>query len=216
MRIVVAVAVLAISGLLAATLVRMAPGFGMDERMLDARLNAASLQSIQRQGAEQSNILRYYWQYLRQLSHGEFGVSLSSGRPVRDLLGERLGLSLRSTLAGLGLAWVLALAAVTALELSHCRFNEAVAGILAKTLEEFQVPAAEKDEVLAAFAAHKGEVTVAPRDLGEAPAALRRRQGQAASSPAHRRRTRRFLRRPSVRLRRRSVRRVSNARAWCR
>lgn len=134
MRIVVAVAVLAISGLLAATLVRMAPGFGMDERMLDARLNAASLQSIQRQGAEQSNILRYYWQYLRQLSHGEFGVSLSSGRPVRDLLGERLGLSLRSTLAGLGLAWVLALAAVTALELSHCRFNEAVAGILAGTI----------------------------------------------------------------------------------
>ena len=37
-RIAVALAVLLISGLLAATLVRMAPGFGMDERMLDARL----------------------------------------------------------------------------------------------------------------------------------------------------------------------------------
>lgn len=36
---------------------------------------------------------------------------------------------------------------------------DAVAGILAGTLDEFQVPAAEKAEVLAAFAAHKGEVT---------------------------------------------------------
>ena len=41
-------------------------------------------------------------------------------------------------------------------------FDE-VAGILAKTLDEFQVPAAEKDEVLAAFAAHKGEVTEGSR-----------------------------------------------------
>ena len=36
---------------------------------------------------------------------------------------------------------------------------DAVAGILARTLDEFQVPSAEKAEVLAAFAAHKGEVT---------------------------------------------------------
>jgi len=40
---------------------------------------------------------------------------------------------------------------------------DAVAGILAKTLDDFQVPAAEKDEVLAAFAAHKGEVTEGSR-----------------------------------------------------
>ena len=46
---------------------------------------------------------------------------------------------------------------------------DAVAGILAKTLDEFKVPAAEKDEVLAAFAAHKGEVTEGSRQ----PAAAR-------------------------------------------
>jgi hemoglobin len=40
---------------------------------------------------------------------------------------------------------------------------DAVAGILAKTLDDFKVPAAEKDEVLAAFAAHKGEVTEGSR-----------------------------------------------------
>jgi hemoglobin len=36
---------------------------------------------------------------------------------------------------------------------------DAVAGELARSLDSFKVPAREKDEVLAAFAAHKGEVT---------------------------------------------------------
>jgi hemoglobin len=40
---------------------------------------------------------------------------------------------------------------------------DAVAVILAKTLDDFQVPEAEKGEVLAAFAAHKGEVTEGSR-----------------------------------------------------
>ena len=36
---------------------------------------------------------------------------------------------------------------------------DAVAGVLSRTLDEFAVPQKEKDEVLGAFAAHKGEVT---------------------------------------------------------
>jgi hemoglobin len=40
---------------------------------------------------------------------------------------------------------------------------DAVAAILARTLDEFRVPAAEKGEVLAAFAEHKGEVTEGSR-----------------------------------------------------
>ena len=36
---------------------------------------------------------------------------------------------------------------------------DAVAGELARSLDVFKVPQREKDEVLAAFAAHKGEVT---------------------------------------------------------
>lgn len=35
---------------------------------------------------------------------------------------------------------------------------DAVAGVLSRTLDHFNVPAKEKGEVLAAFAAHKGEV----------------------------------------------------------
>jgi hemoglobin len=36
---------------------------------------------------------------------------------------------------------------------------DAVAAVLGRTLDEFQVPTTEKGEVLSAFAAHKGEVT---------------------------------------------------------
>jgi hemoglobin len=43
-------------------------------------------------------------------------------------------------------------------EISPDQFDE-VAAILGRTLDTFNVPAREKQEVLAAFAAHKGEVT---------------------------------------------------------
>ena len=52
-----------------------------------------------------------------------------------------------------------------ALEEAHRRLGikpeefDAVAGELARSLDHFGVPAREKGEVLAAFAAHKGEVT---------------------------------------------------------
>jgi hemoglobin len=51
------------------------------------------------------------------------------------------------------------------LEEAHRQFSitpdefDEVAAELARTLDAFQIPAQEKDEVLAAFAAHKGEVT---------------------------------------------------------
>ena len=133
-RLAVAAAVLLVCGLLAATLVRMAPGFGVDERMLDMRLSSGSLRAMERQGAAQSDILPYYWHYLRQLSHGDLGRSLSCGRPVRDLLSERLALSLGSAGAGLGLAWVLALGTVTMLELSQRAIGEGLASLVAGAL----------------------------------------------------------------------------------
>src|SRR5262245_3221152 len=44
------------------------------------------------------------------------------------------------------------------LHITPAEFDE-VAAVLARTLDEFQIPQREKDEVLAAFAAHKPEVT---------------------------------------------------------
>jgi hemoglobin len=49
------------------------------------------------------------------------------------------------------------------LKISPAEFDE-VAAELARTLDFFKAPAQEKDEVLAAFAAHKGEVTAGYSD----------------------------------------------------
>jgi hemoglobin len=54
-------------------------------------------------------------------------------------------------------------AAHEALRISPTEFD-AVAGVLSRSLDHFHVPAREKGEVLAAFAAHKGEVTKGWRD----------------------------------------------------
>jgi hemoglobin len=49
------------------------------------------------------------------------------------------------------------------LRISPAEFD-AVAGVLSRSLDHFKVPAREKGEVLAAFAAHKDEVTLGGRD----------------------------------------------------
>ena len=48
------------------------------------------------------------------------------------------------------------------LQIAPAEFDE-VAAELARTLDAFQIPQREKDEVLAAFAAHKPEVTEGSR-----------------------------------------------------
>jgi peptide/nickel transport system permease protein len=108
--------VLFLGGLLGSVLVRIAPGFGTDERMLDTRLSNASIQAVEHERAEGANIVSYYAQYLRGLLRGDLGNSVSLGRPVRELLAERAGISLRITGCGLALAWAAALVSVFFLE----------------------------------------------------------------------------------------------------
>jgi len=133
-RMVGALCIFLLSGLIAASLVRMAPGYGMDERSLDARLTNDSLHAIASQGTDSANVIAYYWNYLQRLSRGDLGNSLSLGRPVKELLAERLAVSVRSGLAGLVLAWVLALVAVTALELRRRNSSEAIASMVTGAL----------------------------------------------------------------------------------
>src|SRR5271167_820829 len=87
-----------LGGLLGATLVRLGPGFGVDERELDSRLNAASQQAIRAERAGDSNIASFYLHYLVGFVHGDLGFSRSLNRPVSQLLKERLP----RTLASLG------------------------------------------------------------------------------------------------------------------
>lgn len=102
-----------LGGLLGATLVRLGPGFGVDERELDSRLSAASQQAIRAERARDSNIGAFYFHYLAGLLRGDFGFSQSLNRPVAELLRERLPLTITSLAwgvpAGLFLGLTLAL-----------------------------------------------------------------------------------------------------------
>jgi peptide/nickel transport system permease protein len=134
MRAALLVLMLAVGGLLAASLVRWAPGFGMDERLLDARLDASSRQALEQQRAEGSDVLRYYQRYLRRLWHGDLGNSVGLGRPVRELLSERCWVSVQTGLAGVGLAWGAALVTVVVLKLAGAGSCETLASMAAGAL----------------------------------------------------------------------------------
>jgi peptide/nickel transport system permease protein len=93
--------VVLVGGLLSATLVRLAPGFDVDEQQLDARLSAESVAALRHARAQDRNIAGFYLHYLGRAVHGDLGESRTLNRPVRELLAERLPVTAR--LAGLGL-----------------------------------------------------------------------------------------------------------------
>jgi peptide/nickel transport system permease protein len=110
-----------LAAFLAAALVRLAPGFGMDERQLDPRLSHASIQAMQAENGGNTTFVLYFWRYLTGLCRGELGQSVSLGRPVRELIADRLGVTLESVAGGLALAWLTAVAAVLSLGLLRTR-----------------------------------------------------------------------------------------------
>jgi peptide/nickel transport system permease protein len=103
-----------IGGFLSATLVRLAPGFEVDEDQLDPHLSSESIQALRQSRQEQHNILHFYFQSLQRALKGDLGRSLSLGQPVTELLRQRLPLTLRLVAIGFFLSW----AAVLALALS--------------------------------------------------------------------------------------------------
>ena len=102
------VALVLLGGLLSATLVRMAPGFDVDERQLDPSLSAESQLALRQSRASEHNILSFYAGYLRGAIHGDLGTSHALGQPVQSLLRERWPVTLRVAGIGLLLAWILA------------------------------------------------------------------------------------------------------------
>jgi ABC-type dipeptide/oligopeptide/nickel transport system permease component len=94
-------AIVVVGGLLSATLVRLAPGFDVDEQQLDWRLNSDSVEALRQARSEDRNITAFYLHYLTRAVRGDFGQSRTLNRPVRELLAQRLPVTMR--LAGLGL-----------------------------------------------------------------------------------------------------------------
>ena len=94
--------------LLSATLVRFAPGYGVQERELDPRWSAQSVEALRQKQMLQEGLGSYYFHYLSALAHGDFGESDSLKRPVRELLRQRLPVTGNSVVRGLGVAWLVA------------------------------------------------------------------------------------------------------------
>jgi peptide/nickel transport system permease protein len=100
---------LLIGGLLAATLIRYAPGFDTDEQQMDSRLSSESIQALREQRAARGNLFHFYASFLSSAVRGDFGQSQTLNRPVRELIGERFPVTLKLIACGLAVGWSLAL-----------------------------------------------------------------------------------------------------------
>jgi peptide/nickel transport system permease protein len=104
------VSILLISGLAGATLVRLAPGFGIDEEALDPRLSAETIKAREAGRKGERNPLAFYGRFLVGLLRGDAGRSVVFDEPVGLLLRERAPTTVREVLAGLAFGWSIATA----------------------------------------------------------------------------------------------------------
>ena len=123
-----------LGGLIAATLVRRSPGFGVDEREFDARYSQDTIHRIRQETKPSGrSVLADYLQFLARAVTGDLGISASFHRPVAALIAERLPETLASAGAGLGMGWVLGMLFALAAALSRPTFD-ICAGALAAFL----------------------------------------------------------------------------------
>jgi peptide/nickel transport system permease protein len=123
-----------IGGFLGATLVRFAPGFGIDEEELDSRLSAQSIQALRETRAEDANLFTFYFHYLSRLLHGDLGTSRTLQRPVRQLVAERLPETLKSVAAGMALGWTAGFLLAVAVVMSRAWYLDLLGSLLVGVL----------------------------------------------------------------------------------
>jgi peptide/nickel transport system permease protein len=113
------VTILLISGFAGAALVRLAPGFGMDERVLDPRLSTQSLEAIEREHSSERNPVTFYIHFLVGMLRGDAGRSVVFALPVGSLIAERAPRTLQTVTTGLAYGWSAAVLLVAAATLSR-------------------------------------------------------------------------------------------------
>jgi peptide/nickel transport system permease protein len=107
-------AVMLMASFAGAMLMRIAPGFSSDDQEINSGLSAQSLQAIRLAHLADANVPRFYAQYLASLLRGDLGTSRSLNQPVKDLLKERLPVTLVNLSFALALGWILGLALAVA------------------------------------------------------------------------------------------------------
>jgi len=115
------VAVMLMASFAGAMLMRIAPGFSSDEQELNSGLSAQSLEAIRRAHLADANIPRFYAEYIVSLVRGDLGTSRSLNQPVKDLLRERLPVTLANLAFALAAGWLLGLALAIAAQVWDIR-----------------------------------------------------------------------------------------------
>src|SRR5579871_26886 len=128
-RVFAALATVLAGGFLCALLIRLAPGYGFDEREMDQRMRAESIRAIRAERTE-TGIAALYWQNLRAAIGGDLGKSRALNRPIAELFAERLPVTARSMAIGLALAWVFALGLAAAMAVTRSQALNAFAAAL--------------------------------------------------------------------------------------
>jgi peptide/nickel transport system permease protein len=98
--------VMLLAGFCGALLIRYAPGFSADQRLLDPQLSEASKAAIRAQRESRSNVLAFYGKLLHDATRGDFGESETLHQPVKELIAERVDQSARSLAIALAGAWL--------------------------------------------------------------------------------------------------------------
>ena len=126
--------VVLLGGFLGATLVRFAPGFGIDEEELDTRRSDQSIRALRQMDGPKSNLVVFYISYLRRMIGGDLGTSRTLERPVSRLLAERFPETLKSVGSGLALGWVLGLSLAVAVVQSRAWYLNWLASLVVGVL----------------------------------------------------------------------------------
>ncbi len=127
-------AVMLMASFASAMLIRIAPGFSSDDQELNSGLSAQSIQAIRQAHLADANIPRFYAQYIASLAKGDLGTSRSLNQPVKDLLRERLPVTLANLAVALAVGWLLGVALAVAAQTWDIRALGFLANGLSGTL----------------------------------------------------------------------------------
>lgn len=127
-------AVMLVASFAGAMLMRIAPGFTSDDQELNSGLSAQSLQAIRQAHLADANIPRFYAQYIASLAKGDLGTSRSLNQQVKELLRERLPVTLANLAFALAVGWLMGLALAVAAQIWNIRALSFLANGLSGTL----------------------------------------------------------------------------------
>jgi peptide/nickel transport system permease protein len=126
--------IVVLGGILGAALVRVSPGFGIDEQELDSRLNEDSIQALRANHATDSNFAMFCLHHFGRLLRGDLGVSRTFQQPVSKLLRERFPETAKGVSLGLMFGWSLGLGMALLVVTSRSMGMDLIASVCAGLL----------------------------------------------------------------------------------